>query len=108
MLSVCLPGTGGFMPLGNRWLTCCWMEYQGGALLIDCGEGTQVLERIAAAPARDKAPFSTVPKGNERAIWLEPNLVGTVRFMERTASGSLRQPVFKGIRNDKAPEDCMV
>lgn len=42
MLSVCLPGTGGMLPLPERWLTCCWMEYQGGALLIDCGEGTQV------------------------------------------------------------------
>lgn len=47
MLSVCLPGTGGFMPLGNRWLTCCWMEYQGRALLIDCGEGTQLALRAA-------------------------------------------------------------
>ena len=40
MLTVCLPGTGGMLPLPDRWLTCCWMEYQGGALLIDCGEGT--------------------------------------------------------------------
>lgn len=42
MLNVCLPGTGGFMPLIDRWLTCCWIEYQGHALLIDCGEGTQL------------------------------------------------------------------
>ena len=47
MLSVCLPGTGGMLPLPGRWLTCCWMEYQGGALLIDCGEGTQVALREA-------------------------------------------------------------
>lgn len=42
MLDVCLPGTGGMIPLENRWLTCCWMEYQGKAFLIDCGEGTQI------------------------------------------------------------------
>lgn len=47
MLSVCLPGTGGFMPLPDRWLTCCWMEYQGKGLLIDCGEGTQIALRAA-------------------------------------------------------------
>ena len=47
MLSVCLPGTGGMLPLPGRWLTCCWMEYQGGALLIDCGEGTQIALREA-------------------------------------------------------------
>lgn len=42
MLDICLPGTGGMIPLEHRWLTCCWMEYQGNALLIDCGEGTQI------------------------------------------------------------------
>lgn len=42
MLDVCLPGTGGMIPLPERFLSCCWIEYQGKALLIDCGEGTQV------------------------------------------------------------------
>ncbi|WP_027398565.1 ribonuclease Z [Anaerovorax odorimutans] len=42
MLDVCLPGTGGTIPLENRWLSCCWVEYQGKAILIDCGEGTQI------------------------------------------------------------------
>jgi ribonuclease Z len=47
MLDVCLPGTGGMMPLPERWLSCCWIEYQGKALLIDCGEGTQIALREA-------------------------------------------------------------
>ncbi|MDO5560313.1 MAG: ribonuclease Z [Oscillospiraceae bacterium] len=42
MVDVCLAGTGGMMPLKNRWLTCCFMEYNGKAMLIDCGEGTQI------------------------------------------------------------------
>lgn len=42
MLDICLPGTGGMIPLPSRWLTCCWMEYNGAAFLIDCGEGTQI------------------------------------------------------------------
>lgn len=42
MVDVCLPGTGGMVPLPNRWLTCCWMERQGSAVLVDCGEGTQI------------------------------------------------------------------
>lgn len=42
MLDVCLLGTGGMMPLKNRWLTSCYMEYNGKAILIDCGEGTQI------------------------------------------------------------------
>jgi ribonuclease Z len=42
MLDVCLPGTSGMIPLPERWLSCCWIECQGKALLIDCGEGTQI------------------------------------------------------------------
>lgn len=42
MLDICLPGTSGMIPLPRRWLSCCWLEYQGKALLIDCGEGTQI------------------------------------------------------------------
>ncbi|MCI8441347.1 MAG: ribonuclease Z [Provencibacterium sp.] len=47
MLSVCLPGTGGMIPLPGRYLTCCFLEYQGKGILIDCGEGTQVALKAA-------------------------------------------------------------
>ena len=42
MPEICLLGTGGMMPLKNRWLTSLYYEYEGSALLIDCGEGTQI------------------------------------------------------------------
>lgn len=42
MVDVCLPGTGGMLPLVRRYLTCCWIEVMGKAILIDCGEGTQI------------------------------------------------------------------
>lgn len=35
------------------------------------------------------------------AIFCEPKLICTVKYMERTKSGSLRQPVFKALRDDK-------
>ena len=41
MIDVCLAGTGGMMPLPSRWLTTFWIEYNGKAALIDCGEGVQ-------------------------------------------------------------------
>lgn len=40
--------------------------------------------------------------------WVEPSLVRTVKYMMKTASGSLRQPVFKGLRLDKELWDCMI
>lgn len=42
MLDVCLLGTSGMMPLPNRWLTSLMVRYNGGSILIDCGEGTQI------------------------------------------------------------------
>ena len=42
MLEVCLLGTGGMMPLPNRWLTSMMLRYNGSSILVDCGEGTQV------------------------------------------------------------------
>lgn len=45
MLDVCLLGTGGMMPLPNRWLTSLWLRFNGAGLLIDCGEGTQITMR---------------------------------------------------------------
>lgn len=47
MLEVTLPGTGGTMPLKNRWLTCCLLRQEGETVLIDCGEGTQIALRCA-------------------------------------------------------------
>lgn len=42
MLDVCLLGTGGMMPLPQRWLTALMTRYNGKSILIDCGEGTQI------------------------------------------------------------------
>ena len=47
MVDVCLPGTGGMMPLADRFLSCCHITAQGISLLIDCGEGTQIALRKA-------------------------------------------------------------
>lgn len=53
MLDVCLAGTGGMLPTPERWLTCFWVEHDGEAVLIDCGEGTQVaLRKAGLHPAR--------------------------------------------------------
>ena len=44
-------------------------------------------------------PFSDVPAGQENAVWISP-LVCTVEYMPSEKEG-MRQPVFKGIRDDK-------
>ncbi|MDD6154329.1 MAG: ribonuclease Z [Eubacteriales bacterium] len=42
MIDICLLGTGGMVPLKYRWLTSLYAKCGGKALLIDCGEGTQI------------------------------------------------------------------
>ena len=42
MINVTLIGTGGMIPLPNRFLSSCLIEYNGKSILIDCGESTQV------------------------------------------------------------------
>lgn len=46
MLDIALLGSGGMMPLPNRFLTSLICKYKGRMLLIDCGEGTQVTLKI--------------------------------------------------------------
>ena len=41
MIDVCLLGTGGMMPLPQRYLTALLVKYDGKGILIDCGEATQ-------------------------------------------------------------------
>lgn len=47
MLEITLLGTGGMIPLPGRFLTALMVETGGKAVLVDCGEGTQVAIRAA-------------------------------------------------------------
>lgn len=47
MMDVTLLGTGGVMPLPGRALTAAYIRSGPGAVLIDCGEGTQTALREA-------------------------------------------------------------
>ena len=42
MLEFCTLGTGGTLPIPERALSSLYVRVNGRALLIDCGEGTQV------------------------------------------------------------------
>ena len=52
------------------------------------------------------SPFPELPPGNENAVWLKPELVCVVQYMPNE-KGMLRQPVFKGFRDDKSPRECI-
>ena len=50
-------------------------------------------------------PFDPVPRTNEVAHWVRPEVVVEVKFNEWTADGKLRQPIFLGVRDDKSPRE---
>jgi bifunctional non-homologous end joining protein LigD len=58
---------------------------------------------------RKDSPFPAAPKlprvRKDEIVWVEPRLVAEVEFSEWTHDGHLRAPVYKGLREDKAPEE---
>ena len=87
----------------NRRRTQGSLVYRGHVTL---GVGGENFRRVKAIPVRNAPPFA-VTSGNENAVWIAPVLVCTVKYMEKTEHGGMRQPVFKGLRDDKTPEECM-
>lgn len=55
-------------------------------------------------PRKDKTRWGKPVKDPR---WVRPELVAAVEFRELTSAGKLRAPSFKGLRDDKRPEDCL-
>jgi bifunctional non-homologous end joining protein LigD len=52
------------------------------------------------------SPFAVEPKVNQPATWCFPDLVCEVRYVELTRDGTLRHPVYLGLRSDVDPKEC--
>jgi bifunctional non-homologous end joining protein LigD len=65
-------------------------------------ETLTLLLRKLEGLARDSSPF-TGRQPPKRTNFVEPELVASVAFTEWTRTGTLRAPVFKGLRDDVEP-----
>ncbi len=63
----------------------------------------ELIERLAPL-ARKTNPFAN-RRGPRSANYVEPRLVAEIEFRELTAEGMVRHGSFKGLREDKAPEE---
>jgi hypothetical protein len=75
---------------------------------VGTGFDQHELERVSRqldAIVTSRSPFADAFKTMEPAHWVRPRLVAQVRFAEWTSDGLLRQPVYLGLREDKAPKD---
>ena len=52
---------------------------------------------------RKTSPFAKPPKPNGDVHWVKPELVCEMSFSEWTSDGSMRHPVYEGLRPDKKP-----
>lgn len=82
------------------------LEYVGK---VGTGFTDRDLRELAEAMAplvTDAMPFvDAVPHADAKNVtWLRPTLVGEVRFSEWTAAHRLRHPSWRGLRDDKTPE----
>ena len=99
----------GYIPKENHMTSLVLGQYQEGKLVykghVTLGVGGEAFQKIRTVPTLQEPPLD-LPGGNEHAIWVQPQLVCTVKYMMKTESGSMRQPVFKGLREDKRPVEC--
>jgi bifunctional non-homologous end joining protein LigD len=76
---------------------------------VGTGFDTRELERLAGLLkplARPATPFVGRQPAKD-SHFVEPELVCEVDFSEWTQSGTLRQPSYKGLRDDKRPEEVV-
>ena len=78
------------------------LVYKGSVAFGVRGEN---YKKIKAVKKKNTPPFDKWTEG-DNIQWIEPVLVCTVKFMNYTKSGAMRQPVLKGIREDKEPKEC--
>lgn len=100
----------GYIPKANGMTSLVLGQYRGLELVykghVTLGVSGDAYRKIQTA-RRIPNPNMAVPKENAHTVWIEPKLVCTIKYMSKNASGSLRQPVFKGLRADKRPEVCL-
>ena len=53
--------------------------------------------------ARKTSPFTAGPKPEKGTTFVEPVLVASVQYGDLTRDGTLRHPVYKGLRDDIEP-----
>ncbi|MGI9119764.1 MAG: non-homologous end-joining DNA ligase [Acidimicrobiales bacterium] len=104
-----LPGEGGRE--GSVGSLLLGVPDANGALVFVGAVGTGFtdveLRRLSHELAGDVRPASpfTGSLGRKGAVFVEPRLVVDVEYRERTSTGILRHPSYKGTRIDKSPAD---
>lgn len=87
--------------------TALGLEYRGRVGSGIAGRAGPVLKELLAPMAAGASPFvDAVPTVDARGTtWVEPRLVVDIESLGTSAQGRLRQPSYRGVRDDLDPED---
>ena len=83
------------------------LVYAGGVGSGFTNDEIDRLTRLLSARARSDSPFDVGAPKRAGARFCEPELVCEARFTEWTDEGTLRQPVYVGLRDDKNPREVI-
>lgn len=83
------------------------LVYAGNVGTGFSGEMLATLKRMLDSLATDESPFEG-RQPPEQTVFIRPQLVVEVEFSEWTRAGTLRHPSFKGLREDKNPQDVVL
>ena len=121
---------GGFTPPQNSrpYFGAILVGYYDGKKLMYAGKVGTGFDRAQLASLHKEflrrrsaeCPFANLPQARKpryglgmtaaamrEVTWVKPQLVAQVRFAEWTSEGSLRQPVFLGLRQDKRASEVV-
>src|SRR5690606_18356077 len=81
------------------------LKYRGRGGSGFSGQHLEDLAKRMKSLQQKESPFAVTPKPVSRnARWVRPELIAEIDFNELTDGGHVRHGVFKGLREDKKPE----
>lgn len=90
----------GYILKGNNMISLVLGEYEDKVLVykghVTMGVGQPALQILQQLPQWHPPEHTPSGHGNENAIWVQPIMRGTVRYMPRAGSDGRHQSVFKG------------
>lgn len=92
LLKVTLLGTGGGMPMPDRFLSSLLINYESRKILIDCGEGTQVAMRKFKTGFKSLDIICLTHSHGDHIFGL-PGLLSTIGNSERTDPITIIGPI---------------